>query len=56
MNTLMELINKLKLSGIRESLDYRLEEVAKDNMTPQDFLTLLLEDEVLYRKISDATC
>jgi len=50
MIVLLDLINKLKLTGLKESFEYRLEEAMKDNMAHQDFLTLLLEDEALYRE------
>lgn len=50
MNVLMEQINKLRLSGIKESIDYRLQEAIKDNMSYQDMMTLLFDDEIIYRE------
>lgn len=49
MNELINLFNKLKLFGIKESFEYRLSEAMKSNSTYQDLLVLLLEDESLYR-------
>ena len=43
-------LNQLKLWGAKESVEYRLAEALKENYTFQDFLGLVLEDEVLYRK------
>lgn len=45
-----ELVNELKLYGIKESLDYRISEAAQAHLSHQEFLALLLEDENLYRK------
>lgn len=50
MNRERELISELRLHGIKESIDYRLSEAAQSHLSHQDFLHLLLEDEVLYRK------
>jgi DNA replication protein DnaC len=49
MSELENLMNKLKLFGMKESTEYRLSEAMKDNATYHDLLTLLLEDEALYR-------
>ncbi len=49
MKILNELVNHLKFFGIKETLDYRLTEAMKDNISYQDFLTLIFEDERLYR-------
>ena len=46
----VELLNDLKFFGIKESLDYRLVEADKSNLSYRDFLTTILEDESLYRK------
>ena len=45
-----ELMSELRLFGMRESLDYRISEAAQANLSHQDFLTFLLEDESLHRK------
>lgn len=50
MTDAMELLNDLKFFGIKNSLDYRLNEAIKDNLTHQELLTFLLEDERLYRQ------
>jgi DNA replication protein DnaC len=49
MKEVLENLNKLKMTGLKESLDYRLKEAMKENLSYQDFLLLVLEDEVLYR-------
>lgn len=49
MKEVEEHLNKLKMTGMRESLDYRLKEAMKSNLSYQEFLSLVLEDEVLYR-------
>lgn len=41
---------KLKLFGIKEGLECRMSEAASTNLSHQEFLQLLLEDEVLYRE------
>ena len=40
----------LKLSGMKESVEYRIEEAIQSDLTYQDFLCLVLEDEKLYRE------
>ena len=50
MTELMNQVNKLKLFGMKESIDYRLVEAVKARHGYQDLLTLLLEDESLYRE------
>ncbi len=50
MKEAMELLNELKFFGIRNALDYRLGEAIEANLSHQDFLTYILEDEKLYRK------
>ncbi len=50
MNEAIGLLNDLKFFGIKESIDYRLTEAIEKNLTHQDFLTFVLEDENLYRR------
>mgnify|MGYP001578741501 CR=1 FL=1 len=50
MKELGNVLNKLNLLGMKESLDYRLAEGMKSNQSYQDLLMLLLEDESLYRE------
>lgn len=50
MNEAIGLLNELKFFGIKESIEYRLSEAMESNLTYQDFLTVLLDDEYLYRK------
>ena len=50
MNEQLDLLNNLKFYGMKESIDYRLSEAIEKNLTHQDFLTFVLEDENLYRK------
>ncbi len=50
MNEALTLINDLRFYGIRESISYRVTEAIERSLSYQDFLTLLLEDENLYRK------
>lgn len=49
MKELLEQINKLKLTGLKESLEHRLKEATSVNLSYQDFLLLVLEDENIYR-------
>lgn len=49
MKEVMEHLNSLKMTGLKESLDYRVKEATKENLSYQEFLLLVLEDEVLYR-------
>ena len=44
------ILNELKFFGMKSSLDYRLGEAVQSNLSHQEFITLLLEDEHLYRK------
>lgn len=46
----VERLKELRLYGMLQSLDYRLSEVCESNLSHQDFLNLILEDESLYRK------
>lgn len=50
MSEAMELLNELKFFGMKNSLDYRMGEAIQSNLSHQDFVTCLLEDEYLYRK------
>jgi DNA replication protein DnaC len=50
MSSYLDLMSNLKLTGMRESVNYRLEEAIQGNLDFQEFLCLLLEDEKLYRK------
>lgn len=50
MNETLELLNDLQFFGMKESLDYRMNEAIEKNLSHQDFLTFVLEDENLYRK------
>lgn len=49
MKEVLEQLNRLKMTGLKESLDFRLKEALSGNLSYQDFLLLVLEDEVLYR-------
>jgi DNA replication protein DnaC len=49
MKELLEQVNRLKLTGLKESLDHRLKEAIAENSSYQDFLLLVLEDEYIYR-------
>ena len=50
MKEAVELLNELRFYGIKNSIDYRLKEAIESNLSHQDFVTFLLEDEHLYRK------
>lgn len=50
MSSYLDLMGPLKLSGMKESVEYRLEEAIQGDLTYQDFLCLILEDEKLYRQ------
>lgn len=43
-------LRQLRLSGMLESLDVRLQEAAGHGLTPAEFLELILQDELLVRK------
>lgn len=49
MKEVLEHLNKLKMTGLKESLNQRLKEALDSNLTYQEFLSMALEDEVLYR-------
>jgi DNA replication protein DnaC len=51
MNDTMETtLRTLRLSGMKETLDIRLEEAAGHSLTHGEFLELILQDELLVRK------
>ena len=50
MKEAMELLNDMKFFGIKNSIEYRLSEAIESDLSHQEFITLLLEDERLYRK------
>lgn len=50
MSSYLELLGELKLTGIKEAIDYRIDEAIKANLGFDEFIILLLEDERLYRK------
>ncbi len=50
MSSYVELLGELKLTGMKESIDYRMEEAIKGNLDFDEFTCLILEDEKLYRK------
>jgi hypothetical protein len=43
-------LKTLRLSGLLESLDVRLQEAAGNSLTHAEFLELILQDELLVRK------
>jgi DNA replication protein DnaC len=45
-----QLLNDLQFYGIKNAFQYRLSEAVQSNLTHQQFVTFLLEDEKLYRK------
>ncbi len=47
--TLSESLKKLRLSGLRESLDVRLQEAAANRLNHSEFLELVLQDELAVR-------
>lgn len=50
MKETIELLNELKFFGMKDSLDYRMKEAIESNLSHQEFITLLFEDESLYRR------
>lgn len=50
VNTTPELLAELKLTGIREALPKRLEELHSQHWSPSEFLNICLEDEHLHRQ------
>lgn len=52
-NTIQEQLSRLRLKGFLETLDMRLEQAEKDNLTAIEFLQLIFQDEITRR---DALC
>lgn len=50
MNEAINLLNDLKFTGMKESLEYRITEAMQNNLAHTDFLLLLLEDERSFRR------
>lgn len=50
MNEVIQLTQELQFFGMKDSLDYRLSEAIEKNLSYQEFLTFVLEDESLYRR------
>ena len=50
MNEINGMLNELKFFGMRESLMHRLGEAETSSLTHDEFLSLMLEDEKLYRR------
>jgi DNA replication protein DnaC len=51
MNTrLQQILRQLRLSGLAESLDVRLQEAASHGLSHTEFLELILEDELAVRR------
>jgi len=50
MNQLHQLLHQLRLSGLRETLSVRLQEAAANRLAPEEFLTLVLQDEINVRQ------
>jgi len=48
-DTLISSIRKLRLSGLLQSLEIRLQEAAGNNLSPAEFLELILQDELNIR-------
>ena len=49
-NSLMTTLKQLRLSGLAETLEIRLQEAGGNHLTHAEFLELILQDEVLVRK------
>jgi DNA replication protein DnaC len=49
-NSLMTTLKHLRLSGLAQTLDVRLQEAGGNHLTHAEFLELILQDEVLVRK------
>ena len=49
MKETVDLVNDLKLFGIKESFEYRVKEAEESSLSHEEFLICLLEDERLYR-------
>ena len=50
MSNYLEMMGELKLSGMRESIGYRIEEALENNLDFGEFISLLLLDEKDYRR------
>lgn len=50
MNQLHTLLHQLRLSGLRETLPVRLQEAAANRLTHEEFLTLIVQDEINVRQ------
>jgi DNA replication protein DnaC len=50
VNEISEVLNHLKFFGMSNSIEYRVTEAIESNLSHQDFLLFLLEDERLYRR------
>jgi DNA replication protein DnaC len=48
-NTLLPMLNKLRLSGLAASLEVRLHEATSSSLTHREFLELVLQDEIMTR-------
>jgi DNA replication protein DnaC len=49
MNQLHSLLHELRLSGLRDTLSVRLQEAATNRLAHEEFLTLVLQDEINVR-------
>lgn len=49
MNQLHTLLHQLRLSGLRDTLSVRLQEAATNRLTHEEFLTLIVQDEINVR-------
>lgn len=47
--TLTETLKTLRLSGLRQSLDVRLQEAAANRLSHSEFLELIMQDELSVR-------
>jgi DNA replication protein DnaC len=47
---LLSMLRELRLSGLAQSLDVRLQEAAGHQLSHADFLELILQDELLVRQ------
>ena len=47
---LQQVLKQLRLSGLAESLDVRLQEAASQSLSHAEFLELILEDELAVRR------
>jgi len=48
--TLASTLRKLRLSGMKETLDIRLQEAAGNRLRHDEFLELILQDEMIVRQ------